>query len=42
MELTIQDVSKCYGRDKWGLRDFNLHLTPGVWGLLGPNGAGKS
>jgi ABC-2 type transport system ATP-binding protein len=42
MELVINQVSKRYGRDKWGLRDFSLTLTPGVWGLLGPNGAGKS
>ncbi len=42
MELVIHQVSKLYGRDKWGLRHFTLTLTPGVWGLLGPNGAGKS
>jgi ABC-2 type transport system ATP-binding protein len=42
MELTIQSLSKCYGKEKWGLRDFSLVLKPGVWGLLGPNGAGKS
>ena len=42
MELAIDGVGKLYGKDKWGLRDFTLHLTPGVWGLLGPNGAGKS
>jgi ABC-2 type transport system ATP-binding protein len=42
MELAIQRVSKRYSQDKWGLRDFTLTLTPGVWGLLGPNGAGKS
>ena len=42
MELAIQQVGKQYGREKWGLRDFSLTLTPGVWGLLGPNGAGKS
>lgn len=42
MELAIQQVGKQYGRAQWGLRDFTLTLTPGVWGLLGPNGAGKS
>ncbi len=42
MELNIQQVGKRYGRDKWGLCEFSLCLTPGVWGLLGPNGAGKS
>jgi ABC-2 type transport system ATP-binding protein len=42
MELTINRVGKQYKKDKWGLQDFTLKLTPGVWGLLGPNGAGKS
>jgi ABC-2 type transport system ATP-binding protein len=42
MKLTISHLSKQYRRDFWGLRDFNLELTPGVIGLLGPNGAGKS
>ncbi len=42
MELTINHVSKQYGRDKWGVRDFTLTLQAGMWGLLGPNGAGKS
>ena len=42
MELNIANVSKRYGQRHWGLRGFNLCLTPGVWGLLGPNGAGKS
>jgi ABC-2 type transport system ATP-binding protein len=42
MLLTIQDLSKQYRRDFWGLRDFDLEVKPGVIGLLGPNGAGKS
>ena len=42
MKLTIQNVSKQYRRDFWGLRNFSLELGPGVLGLLGPNGAGKS
>lgn len=42
MNLTISHLSKQYGRDLWGLRDFDLALKPGVIGLLGPNGAGKS
>src|SRR5262245_12024627 len=42
MELAIEGVSKRYGRDVWGLREFSLDLGPGVLGLLGPNGAGKS
>lgn len=42
MKLTISHLSKQYRRDFWGLRDFDIELTPGVIGLLGPNGAGKS
>jgi ABC-2 type transport system ATP-binding protein len=42
MFLTIQNLSKQYRRDFWGLRDFDLEVKPGVIGLLGPNGAGKS
>ena len=42
MNLSIQNVSKQYRRDFWGLRDFSLNLDRGVLGLLGPNGAGKS
>ena len=42
MQLVIERVSKRYGRDLWGLREFSLTLVPGVLGLLGPNGAGKS
>ena len=42
MKLTISHLSKQYRADFWGLRDFDLELTPGVIGLLGPNGAGKS
>ena len=42
MNLSIQNVSKQYRRDFWGLRSFTLDLGEGVLGLLGPNGAGKS
>jgi ABC-type multidrug transport system ATPase subunit len=42
MKLTISHLSKKYRRDVWGLRGFDLELTPGVIGLLGANGAGKS
>lgn len=42
MKLLISHLSKQYRRDFWGLRDFDIELTPGVIGLLGPNGAGKS
>lgn len=42
MEISIQGVTKKYGRDKFGLKDFSLELQNGVTGLIGPNGAGKS
>lgn len=42
MKLSIDNVSKRYTRNIWGLRDFTLEIGPGVLGLLGPNGAGKS
>ena len=42
MLLKIENVSKQYRRDFWGLRSFTLNLDRGVLGLLGPNGAGKS
>lgn len=42
MEIVIQQVSKRYKGNVWGLRNFNLTLRPGVLGLLGPNGAGKT
>lgn len=42
MELNINNVSKQYKGQVWGLRDFSLKLDPGVLGLPGPNGAGKS
>ena len=42
MNLSIQNASKQYQRDFWGLRDFSLELGVGMLGLLGQNGAGKS
>jgi ABC-2 type transport system ATP-binding protein len=42
MNLTINNLSKKYKGDVWGLKNFTLTLGPGVLGLLGPNGAGKS
>jgi ABC-2 type transport system ATP-binding protein len=42
MQLSIENVSKQYTSEVWGLRDFSLELEPGVLGMLGPNGAGKS
>lgn len=42
MQLDIQNISKKYSRDKYGLKDFSISIEKGVLGLLGPNGAGKS
>jgi ABC-2 type transport system ATP-binding protein len=42
MKLTIQNISKQYTKDKFGLKDFSLAMETGILGLLGPNGAGKS
>lgn len=42
MKLRIENVSKNYKGEVWGLKNFNLELNSGVLGLLGPNGAGKS
>jgi ABC-2 type transport system ATP-binding protein len=42
LQLTIDGVSKRYGRSTLALQDFSLELGSGVLGLLGPNGAGKT
>jgi len=42
LQLSIENVSKHYRGGNWALRNFTLHLKPGVLGLLGPNGAGKT
>jgi ABC-type multidrug transport system ATPase subunit len=42
MKLQINNVSKKYSGEIWGLKEFNLTLGPGILGLLGPNGAGKT
>ncbi len=42
MKLVIENLSKQYQREVWGLRDFSLEFGIGILGLLGPNGAGKS
>ena len=42
MKLKIDNVSKRYKGNIWGLRGFSLTLEPGILTLLGPNGAGKS
>ena len=42
MQLEIQNISKKYSKNKYGLKDFSIRLENGILGLLGPNGAGKS
>ncbi|EDP72344.1 ABC transporter, ATPase subunit [Flavobacteriales bacterium ALC-1] len=42
MTLEIQNVSKQYNGNKYGVKDFSLCIEKGILGLLGPNGAGKS
>ncbi len=42
MTLDIKNVSKKYNKNKYGLKDFSIHIEKGILGLLGPNGAGKS
>lgn len=42
MVLDIQNVSKKYSKDTYGLKDFSIHIEKGILGLLGANGAGKS
>ncbi|RPH34157.1 MAG: ATP-binding cassette domain-containing protein [Bacteroidales bacterium] len=42
MKLEINDISKQYTKNTWGLNDFSLKFENGILGLLGPNGAGKS
>jgi ABC-2 type transport system ATP-binding protein len=42
MKLSIQNISKRYNKNKYGLKDYSLIIENGILGLLGPNGAGKS
>ncbi|WP_394748943.1 ABC transporter ATP-binding protein [Spongiimicrobium salis] len=42
MILEVQNVSKRYPRNSYGLKDFSITIEKGILGLLGPNGAGKS
>jgi ABC-type multidrug transport system ATPase subunit len=42
MRLEIQNISKKYDKEKYGLKDYSLSIENGILGLLGPNGAGKS
>ncbi|MBO3445277.1 ABC transporter ATP-binding protein [Clostridium sp. CCUG 7971] len=41
MKLEIKNITKEF-KDKKAVNNFNVTLTPGVYGLLGPNGAGKT
>ena len=38
MELTIQNLTKEYGRGKRAVENLSLELTNGIFGPLGPNG----
>lgn len=42
MILSVQNLSKKYSKEKFGLKDYSLTIENGILGLLGPNGAGKS
>lgn len=42
MELRIDNLSKQYSKNIWGLKDFSLNIDNGIVGLLAPNGAGKT
>lgn len=42
MILNIQNVTKQYNKNKFGLNNFSMTIENGILGLLGPNGAGKS
>lgn len=42
MKLLINQLSKRYTKDKYGLQNFSFSVNQGILGLLGPNGAGKS
>ncbi len=42
MQLEIQNISKKYNKNNYGIKDFSMTIDKGILGLLGPNGAGKS
>lgn len=42
MQLELQNVSKRYNKNAYGLQNFSITIEKGILGLLGPNGAGKS
>lgn len=42
MALVIENLSKKYTKEKFGLQNYSITIEKGILGLLGPNGAGKS
>jgi ABC-2 type transport system ATP-binding protein len=42
MSLVIENLSKKYTKEKFGLQNYSITIEKGILGLLGPNGAGKS
>lgn len=42
MILSLENISKSYGKGKKVLDAFSMDFSSGIYGLLGPNGAGKS
>ena len=42
MLLAVENLSKKYNKEKFGLTDYSIRIENGILGLLGPNGAGKS
>lgn len=42
MNITIESVTKIFGRDSIALKSVSLEIKSGMFGLLGPNGAGKT
>lgn len=42
MQITINNLSKVYSKNKAALKNINLTIENGMIGLLGPNGAGKT
>ena len=42
MQLEIENITKRYNKNIYGVKGFSLTIEKGILGLLGPNGAGKS
>lgn len=42
MQLEIQNITKKYSKNKYGIKNLSITIENGILGLLGPNGAGKS